>query len=171
MSWEDPARLRHPPGTTGCTLYEGDGVTREFAQGASATQHVRVQAPAHGGKGDITVKIGASVGSYEGKVSARSYDLTVHAKNALSQVVMGHSRLHRMNSAAAFAAADSGCFTDPATGITEIKTPTVSTARGFTVELRKWAARAYATADGQGPSPGDPCPMRPSRYGLRATPP
>ncbi|WP_326769109.1 hypothetical protein OG978_35300 [Streptomyces sp. NBC_01591] len=77
------------------------------------------------------------MGSYEGKVSARSYDLTVHGKNAPSQVVMDHSRLHRLNSAAEFAAAGSGWFTDPATGITEIKTPPVSTGRGFTVELRK----------------------------------
>lgn len=77
------------------------------------------------------------MGSYEGKPSARSYHVTVHGNNVPSQVVMDHSRLHRLNSAAEFAAAESGWFTDPATGVTEIKTPSVSTGRGFTVHLQK----------------------------------
>ncbi|WP_327271705.1 DUF5110 domain-containing protein [Streptomyces sp. NBC_01224] len=142
VSWEsrDKSQLDYdiyPQGTTDYTLYEDDGVTRKFTEGASATQHVQVQAPTHGKAGRTTVKIGASVGSYEGKPSARSYHVTVHGNNAPSQVVMDHSRLHRLNSATEFAAAKTGWFTDPATGITEIKTPSVSTGHGFTVELQK----------------------------------
>jgi hypothetical protein len=77
------------------------------------------------------------VGSYEGKPATRAYRFTVHGKDAPSQVVLNGSRLQRLTSATALASAASGWYTDPATGITEIKTPSVSTGRGFTVELRK----------------------------------
>ncbi|WP_406309401.1 TIM-barrel domain-containing protein [Streptomyces sp. NBC_00623] len=126
----------YPQGTSTYTLYEDDGVTRKFTEGASATQQVRVQAPTHG-KAGTTIKVGASVGSYEGKPAARTYRFTVHGKDAPSQVVMNGRRLQRLNSATALASAESGWYTDPATGITEIRTPSVSTGRGFTVELRK----------------------------------
>ncbi|MDF6046382.1 DUF5110 domain-containing protein [Streptomyces sp. JH14] len=140
-SWQ--SRDRHeldydlyPQGTSTYTLYEDDGVTRKFTEGASATQRVRVQAPTHG-KASTTIKVGASMGSYEGKPATRAYRFTVHGKDAPSQVVMDGSRLQRLNSATALASAESGWYTDPATGITEIRTPSVSTGRGFTVELRK----------------------------------
>ncbi|MET7858219.1 hypothetical protein ABZS81_13550 [Streptomyces sp. NPDC005318] len=50
---------------------------------------------------------------------------------------MNGSRLQLPASATAPASAGSGWHTDPATGITEVKTPSVSTGRGFSVELRK----------------------------------
>ncbi|MET7858146.1 hypothetical protein ABZS81_13125 [Streptomyces sp. NPDC005318] len=77
------------------------------------------------------------MGRYEGKPATRAYRFTVHGKDAPSQVVMNGSRLQRLTSATALASAESGWYTDPATGITEIKTRSVSTDHGFTVELRK----------------------------------
>lgn len=126
----------YPKGTTDYTLYEDDGVTRKFAKGSSATQHVQVKAPTHG-KGSTSIKVGASVGSYTGKPASRSYTFTVHAKDAPSQVAMAGGKLHRLDSAKAFAAAKSGWYTDPDTGVTEIRTPSLSTGHGFSVELRR----------------------------------
>lgn len=139
-SWEtrDKSELDYdiyPQGTTDYTLYEDDGVTRKFADGASATQHVRVRALSHG-RAATRIEIGASVGGYAGKPASRSYLLTVHAEDAPAQVVIGGSRLRKLTSATAFAAAGSGWYTDPATGITKIRTPDRSTGHGFSVELR-----------------------------------
>ncbi|MFJ2627075.1 TIM-barrel domain-containing protein [Streptomyces sp. NPDC087532] len=142
LSWQSRDRNRldydiYPQGTTQYTLYEDDGVTRKFTEGASATQQVRVQAPLHGDSGDTTIKVGASVGSYGGKPSARSYRFTVHGKDTPTQVALGGDRLRRVASSAALASATSGWYTDAATGITEIKTSPVSTDRGFTLVLRR----------------------------------
>lgn len=137
-SWQtrDTSELTYdiyPQGRSDYTLYEDDGVTREHADGASATQKVRVDAAGHG---TTTVRIGASEGSYEGKPGARSYRLTVHAGKAPGKVVLGGHRLDRVEDAKALDAAGSGWFTDPSTGVTEVKTPSVSTDRSLSVALR-----------------------------------
>lgn len=46
-------------------------------------------------------------------------------------------RLHELDSAEAFEAAGSGWYTDPKTGVTEIKTPSVSTGHAFSLTLRR----------------------------------
>ncbi|WP_326693602.1 MULTISPECIES: TIM-barrel domain-containing protein [unclassified Streptomyces] len=140
-SWEtrDKGELDYavyPKGTTDYTLYEDDGVTRKFAKGASATQHVQVKAPTHG-KAATTIKVGASVGSYTGKPATRSYHFSVHGTDAPAQIALDGSRLHELDSAEAFEAAGSGWYTDPKTGVTEIKTPSVSTGHAFSLTLRR----------------------------------
>lgn len=56
----------YPKGTSSFELYEDDGVTREHRTGRYATQRAEVRAP-NGGPGDVTVRIGASKGTYTGK--------------------------------------------------------------------------------------------------------
>ncbi|MFI1171154.1 glycoside hydrolase family 31 protein [Streptomyces melanogenes] len=118
-------------GKSAYTLYEDDGVTRQFAQGSSATQRVQVHST---GRGSV-IEVGPSVGSYTGKPAARAYRFTVHAKSAPAAVAVGGDRLHRYGSAQELSAAGSGWFYDAKTGVTEVKTASVPTARGFTVTL------------------------------------
>ncbi|GAA1361665.1 glycoside hydrolase family 31 protein [Streptomyces beijiangensis] len=124
----------YPQGTTKYTLYEDDGVTRKYAKGSSATQQVEVRAPGHGRA--TVIKVGASVGRYDGKAASRSYGFTVHAKTAPKQVVAAGGKLPHLADAKAFDAAASGWYTDPATGVTHIRTRSLSTDHGFSVELR-----------------------------------
>ncbi|WP_329126211.1 glycoside hydrolase family 31 protein [Streptomyces sp. NBC_01465] len=123
----------YPQGTTKYTLYEDDGVTRKYTKGSSATQQVEVRAPGHGRP--TSIKVGASVGSYDGKAASRSYGFTVHGATAPHQVVAAGGKLVHLADATAFASAGSGWYTD-ATGVTHIKTRSLSTGHALSVELR-----------------------------------
>lgn len=107
-------------GTSGYTLYEDDGVTRDFAKGAAATQHVSV----HAEPNVTTVDVGASVGGYQGKVDARSYVFTVHGRSAPRHVMVDGRQLP----------AGSWSY-DPDTQVTRVRTPSLSLDRAFSVRL------------------------------------
>jgi hypothetical protein len=74
----------YPSGKSSFNLYEDDRVTRSTK---SATQTFAVEAPTDG-RGDITVNIGRSNGSYDGKPAARPYELTVHTGTAPHNVTI-----------------------------------------------------------------------------------
>jgi len=133
LSWENRDRGEldydlYPQGDSSYTLYEDDGVTRGFAQGASATQRVDVHA--HGTA--TVVNVGASEGSYAGKPDARGYRFTVHGQGEPRLVVTAGGPLPRLTSADPGAV---GWSYDPATGVTEIRTGQISTDRAFSVEI------------------------------------
>ena len=125
-SGPQPAGPRHlsRAGSAGSfTLYEDDGVSRGYARGEYAEQTFTVAPPATG----ITVGIGPSVGSYAGKVDSRRYRLTVHDLGRTTQVTAGDTVLPRYDDPAAYAAADTGWYRDPArAGITDIKLPALA---------------------------------------------
>ena len=107
-------------GTSRYTLYEDDGVTRDFAGGAAATQQVAVRAEPH----LTTVDVGASVGTYQGKVDARSYVFTVHGRTAPRHVLVAGRQLP----------SDAWSY-DAGTGVTTVHTPSLSLDRAFSVRL------------------------------------
>ena len=78
----------YPQGKSSFTLYEDDRVTRSTK---SAQQTFAVDAPTQS-RGDVTVKIGASVGSYTGKPATRPYELTVHTGTAPREVTVDGRR-------------------------------------------------------------------------------
>ncbi|WP_439334093.1 TIM-barrel domain-containing protein [Streptomyces griseofuscus] len=112
----------YPPahGTSHYTLYEDDGVTRDFAKGAAAAQRVSLHRDAH----RTTVSVGASEGAYRGKVTARTYRFTVHGGSAPARVLLDRRQLPR--SAWSF---------DPATRVTTITTASLPLDRGFGLRL------------------------------------
>jgi alpha-glucosidase len=124
-SWE--TRDRHevdwdlyPKGDSAYTLYEDDGVTRQFTAGASATQKVSVRtSPA-----ETAVNVGASKGSYAGKPASRSYGFTVHGEAAPRQVLLNGRSLDR-----------SAWTYDADNKVTTITTPSLSLDRAFSVRL------------------------------------
>ncbi|MFB7508931.1 glycoside hydrolase family 31 protein, partial [Streptomyces broussonetiae] len=107
-------------GTSHYTLYEDDGVTRDFTKGAAATQQVSL----HADGGGTTLSVGASRGEYAGKVDARSYRFTVHGSTAPARVLLGGRQLP--SSAWSF---------DPGAHVTTITVPSLPLDRGFTVRL------------------------------------
>ncbi|MER7916143.1 MULTISPECIES: TIM-barrel domain-containing protein [unclassified Streptomyces] len=126
-SWQTRDRLEldwdlYPSahGTSHYTLYEDDGVTRDFAKGAAATQRVSLHRDAHG----TTVSVGASEGAYHGKVAARTYRFTVHGGSAPARVLVDGRQLPR--SAWSF---------DPATRVTTVTTASLPLDRGFGLRL------------------------------------
>jgi alpha-glucosidase len=124
-----------PPGAAGSfTLYEDDGVSRGYARGEFAEQTFTVS-PTDAG---ITVGIGPSVGSYTGKVDSRRYRLTVHDHGSTTQVVAGGTVLPRYDDPAAYAAATTGWYRDPArAGITDVKVPALPAGEALTVEFTR----------------------------------
>ena len=113
----DPITLDiYPQGKSSFSLYEDDRVTRSPK---SATQVFAVDAPTQG-RGDVTVKIGASVGTYTGKPASRPYELTVHTGTAPREVTVDGRKL-------------SGWEYD--NGVVRVKTAAISTARSAVVRL------------------------------------
>ncbi|CCK26942.1 glycosyl hydrolase family 31 [Streptomyces davaonensis JCM 4913] len=147
----------HPRGSSSFTLYEDDGVTRAHRTGAFARQKVDVTAPAQG-TGDITVNVGASQGSYTGKAASRGYQLDLRVSSAPTTVKLDGTTLTAHATEAAFDAATTGWFFDPATrgGTLHIKTGTKSTSAAFTV-VASGATLPNGTAPtGDAPGTGTP---------------
>ncbi|KQW96604.1 glycosyl hydrolase [Massilia sp. Root418] len=66
----------YPHGESAFTLYEDDGNSRKYQEGAFSEQVIRMQAVA----GEVRVEIGAVNGSYAGQEARRSYALRVLAR-------------------------------------------------------------------------------------------
>ncbi|MEU7113948.1 NPCBM/NEW2 domain-containing protein [Streptomyces sp. NPDC046182] len=131
----------YPQGTSSFELYEDDGVTRAHRTGQYATQTAEVRAPQRGA-GDVTVRIGASKGSFAGKSPARPYQFTVHTGDAPSEVELGGRELPRLTSEAAYEAARQGWWydRDDRGGVVKVKTASQRTDRAFTLELEDTSA-------------------------------
>ncbi|CAK9051263.1 unnamed protein product [Durusdinium trenchii] len=84
----------YPGASSSFKLYEDDGMTRAYSHGHFATQLFELSSSA----GRIKFCIGASKGSYDGKLSARSYWLQVHAVpgETTSSVTFGDEPLHKL---------------------------------------------------------------------------
>ncbi|MEV6521887.1 NPCBM/NEW2 domain-containing protein [Longispora sp. NPDC051575] len=122
----------YPAGNSSFTLHEDDGVTRSTA---SAAQEFTVSAPKDG-PGNVSVRIGPSVGSYTGSPTARPYELTVHSGSAPTMVTVAGETLPALDKAA-YATATTGWYYDPAdrAGVVRVKTPSVAVTASATVEL------------------------------------
>ncbi|MFE5661519.1 NPCBM/NEW2 domain-containing protein [Streptomyces sp. NPDC056517] len=131
----------YPKGDSSFELYEDDGVTREHRTGRYATQRAEVRAPQRGA-GDVTVRIGASKGTYTGKATARPYAFTVHTGDAPGAVRLDGRKLPALTSRAAFDAASQGWWydRDERGGVVRVKTAALSTARDFELRLSDTSA-------------------------------
>ncbi|MFE0704653.1 NPCBM/NEW2 domain-containing protein [Streptomyces sp. NPDC058872] len=131
----------YPEGNSSFELYEDDGVTREHRTGRYAVQRADVSAP-ESGPGDVSIRIGASVGTYTGKPAARPYAFTVHTGDAPRAVRLDGAKLPALTSRAAFDAADRGWWydRDERGGVVRVKTAALSTDRGFALRLTDTSA-------------------------------
>ncbi|MGW5780247.1 NPCBM/NEW2 domain-containing protein [Streptomyces sp. NPDC003863] len=131
----------YPKGSSSFELYEDDGVTREHRTGRYATQRAEVSAP-QAGPGDVTIRLGASTGSYTGKPAARPYAFTVHTGDAPDAVKLDGRPLPALTSRAAFDAAAQGWWydRDERGGVVRVKTAALSTDRAFELRLTETSA-------------------------------
>lgn len=118
---------------TSFTLYEDDGVTREFSNGASATQQLTMTPTAN----VLTVTIGSSVGSYSGKPTARGYVLTVHTAVHPRTVVLNSTPLKEYQSQSTYDAATQGFFyvANSTMSVLWVKTGSLSLSNSATVAI------------------------------------
>ncbi|GAA0409921.1 hypothetical protein GCM10010357_33740 [Streptomyces luteireticuli] len=120
LAWDvHPARTR-----SSFTLYEDDGVTRAHREGAYARQEVRSQVLDGGG---VRIDVGASVGRFKGKQTARPYEFTVHSRTAPAAVTLDGRPLPR--GSWRYDPSDRG-------GVVHVTTPARTTGRPFTLMLR-----------------------------------
>jgi alpha-glucosidase (family GH31 glycosyl hydrolase) len=122
----------YPQGHSSYSLYEDDGVTRSYANGASATQRVTVDGDQRG----VDIGVGESRGAYTGKPDARAYRFTIHTGTAPRHVSVQGRPLHQADSLDALAASGTGWYYDAATGVTTVLTERIPLDRGFTVTVR-----------------------------------
>ncbi|MFF5204371.1 NPCBM/NEW2 domain-containing protein [Streptosporangium sp. NPDC000396] len=128
----DPITLDvYPKGNSTFELYEDDGTTRQYAQGRSATQKFTVTAPEQG-RGDVVVTIGTLTGQYEGKATARPYELVVHGDKKPGGVFAGGRKAAEVGKDA-YAGGAIGWYHED--GVTRIRTATVPTGEEIAVKL------------------------------------
>ncbi|MFG2295981.1 TIM-barrel domain-containing protein [Streptomyces sp. NPDC048603] len=143
----------HPRGSSSFTLYEDDGITRAHLSGAHSRQRVDVTAP-NSGSGTVTVAVGAADGSYTGKPVSRAYEFSLHVAAAPTAVTVRGATLPALDSKAAWDAARTGWYFDPAdrSGILWIKAGEHSGA--FTVTAAGTAVPAAGPVPGCGTTAG-----------------
>lgn len=139
----DPLTLDiFPKGESSFQLYEDDGKTRAALEGSAFAKTdisctAGPNALTKGGR--VNVTIGASLGDFSGKLAQRAYDVRVHTQKPPS-IVMLHSAaddvtLPEQQSLAALDYAASGWFFCKVDKVVHVKTPSISTASAFVVEL------------------------------------
>jgi alpha-glucosidase (family GH31 glycosyl hydrolase) len=141
----DPLTLDiYPNGESSFSLYEDDGETYAYGDGAySITEFKCVE-----DGGGITVEIGPAEGNYEGKLSERDYVLQVQVTTRPSGVKVGSKTLPEMGNFEAWTNAPSGWYYKMGNNqigdrTLYVKLPTVKTDRGATVRLEGAAPIRY----------------------------
>lgn len=131
----------YPSGDSTYTLYEDDGETRRYADGAFSEQRIEVRAPAQGG-GDIHVAIGAVTGSHAGQEPARRYALRVLSRSAPTAVLREGQVLTKHADRTAYDAAPEGWYFDAADrlGTIHAKCAKHDIRKALSLELRRPAA-------------------------------
>src|SRR5450830_328369 len=111
----------YPAGRSQFDLYEDDGSTRQYQQGAASLQKIRM----HEEQGRVDVELGAVEGSYAGQEARRAYALRVLMRQRPAQVLADGAALAALDGRAAFDAAGAGWYFDAADrqGTLHVKTP------------------------------------------------
>ncbi|HVK24444.1 MAG TPA: discoidin domain-containing protein [Actinokineospora sp.] len=124
----------YPRGNSSFSLYEDDGNTRAYQTGSFAKQAVSVTAPTSG-SGNVVINVGASNGSYTGKLANRGYEVNAHVSGAPTSVTLGATTLTKYTTKATYDAATTGWFHDAADrgGVLYVKTGSLTTSSAFTI--------------------------------------
>lgn len=111
----------YPYGESSYSLYEDDGITRDYLQGAASTQRIEVKAP-QGKAGDIQVTVAAVQGTYKGQEPARAYEFWLHSRVKPDSVELNGVAL-KQRPLAELAAGKAGyAFDDTQYGVIRVRT-------------------------------------------------
>ncbi|SDS22135.1 Alpha-glucosidase, glycosyl hydrolase family GH31 [Mucilaginibacter mallensis] len=113
-------------------LYEDDGLTRDYREGAFAKTLIEVAAA-----NDVQVSIHAAVGNYAGKYLQRVYVLDVHQAAAPKSVAVNGAPVKIYASADEFNRAKTGCYFDAGDkkGTVHIKTSWLKTDKDQLIKI------------------------------------
>lgn len=143
----DPSGLTldiYPDGESAFRLYEDDGVTRSaLERNEFAWTEIKCNAAPQALRkgGHVVVSVGASAGRFQGQYSTRAYQLKVHLPKPTYSVLLRregqNTTLKQMSSLAQLDYATAGWFFSKALlgGIVHVKTPVLTTAEPFAVDL------------------------------------
>lgn len=128
-NWQRPADTLtlniFPLGKSSFTMYEDDGITREYRKGVSAKTEFTSDATSNN---QISLSIGAAKGDFKGRLKSRVYLLDIHSSRIAETVVMNGKKLKACRNIQKFEAATSGWYYDSSMkGSIHIKTGTLST--------------------------------------------
>ncbi|MDP4983420.1 NPCBM/NEW2 domain-containing protein [Pseudoalteromonas tunicata] len=127
----------YPFGQSSFEIYEDDGNTRQYQQGAFSKQLIKVVAPQNKA-GDITVNIGAVQGQYQGMETERVYQLQLHTRVLPDNVELDGKPLTQVSTQTAFEQGQNVWFYDAQTqfGVVHVKTKKVAVNQQYNVTLR-----------------------------------
>jgi alpha-glucosidase len=130
---KDPVTLDvYPSGKTSFTLYEDDGATKEYRNGAFSKSIITsTTSPV------IAVNVGKCNGTYTDKPLSRKYELQIHTSTKPKVVLLDNIAMAEYPSASAWNAAKEGWYfsaTDKK-GIVYVKTNPISLDKGFEVKF------------------------------------
>jgi alpha-glucosidase len=129
----------YPYGKTSFSMYEDDGLTREYQTGAFARTIIEVDGPKSldvPGTA-VTVKINPVRGKYKDMPAGRSYALDVHLPAQPAAVVLDGKTLPTVGKREEFAKLEEGWFFDARDrrGVLHVRTKRIALAAGFTVKV------------------------------------
>ena len=87
----------YPDGKSNFTLYEDDGNTRQYKEGAFSQQKIDVSAPIFSKSGDIDIHLAPVEGGYEGIELVRSYHLIIHSRILPKNIDLNGSKIIQKN--------------------------------------------------------------------------
>ncbi len=138
----------YPQGESHYDLYEDDGNTRRYAEGAYSTQAIVMHAPAEG-SGAVRVEIGPVQGRYDGQLPQRRYALRVLSRARPATVELDGRALPELAGRDAFGNAAEGWYFDLAErrGTVHVRSAPADIRRALAFRLDIPAAAAPADDD------------------------
>lgn len=144
----------YPDGDSEYSLYEDDGNTRRYQQGAFSQQKIAMRAT----DGKVQVTIDPVKGSYDGQESKRAYSLRMLSRQRPAQVRTASASLREAADRAAFDKADEGWYFDAAERLGTLHVKTAAQDIRQPLQVTVQAAATLASADDA--FPGAPVPGR-----------
>jgi len=102
----------YPYGKSSFELYEDDGLTRAYQNGALARQLISVTAP-EGRAGSVEIKVGPSTGAFAGKLPSRVYEFLIHVELKPRALTVNGEKLLELVNAGAYPGAVAAWYFDP----------------------------------------------------------
>ncbi len=124
----------YPFGNSSFTLYEDDGNTRQYLDGASSTQTFTVEA-GEGGAGVVKVGVGPITGTYQGMEPQRAYRLQLHTRYPASAVKLDGVWLKNARSREEMTAGTWFYDKEDRFGTLHVLTAPVAAADSFAIEM------------------------------------
>lgn len=138
----------YPEGDSEYTLYEDDGNTRRYQEGAFSQQKIAMRAAG----GDVQVTIDPVKGSYDGQEARRAYSLRLLSRQRPAQVSTASGTLGEAADRAAFDTAQEAWYFDAAERLGTLHVKTAAQDIRQQVQVTVQGAAVLASADDAFPS-------------------